>query len=137
MTDRTFKKPKQKKRRLSSSADEAGKKTRIDDAIEKIADTTTPMTLDSPPAPPALTKRGSLENLTGTATLEATHKPTFKIAKRPGLAEVKLLPHIVTKLGTIAGISFGRNRTPSPFGNRMGDHTGSWTTSTPACTGRI
>jgi hypothetical protein len=39
---------------------------------------------------------------------------------------VRLLPHLVVENGRITGLSFGRMRTPSPFGGRMGDHTGSW-----------
>ncbi|MEO5874007.1 MAG: hypothetical protein ABIS86_22330 [Streptosporangiaceae bacterium] len=39
---------------------------------------------------------------------------------------VRLLPYLVVKEDKIASLSFGRMRTPSPHGSRMGDHTGSW-----------
>ncbi|MEU6716113.1 hypothetical protein ABZ897_31995 [Nonomuraea sp. NPDC046802] len=45
----------------------------------------------------------------------------------PRTQKVQLVPHVAVKGDTIESIAFGRTRTPSPYGNRMGDHTGSWT----------
>ncbi|PZG30958.1 hypothetical protein C1I98_30635 [Spongiactinospora gelatinilytica] len=41
--------------------------------------------------------------------------------------QVKLVPRVSVKDNKIERIKFGNTRTPSLFGNRMGDHTGSWT----------
>jgi hypothetical protein len=78
-------------------------------------------------------KRRKTGEVVMTVTTDSAEPPRlteFDIRKRAGLGEmtkVKLLPRLLAKAGTLIGISFGRNRTPSPFGNRMGDHTGSWT----------
>jgi hypothetical protein len=42
--------------------------------------------------------------------------------------KVKLAPHVRLKGDRVAGLEVGRTRTPSPFGAKMGDHTGAWTT---------
>ncbi|WP_283133403.1 hypothetical protein [Rhizohabitans arisaemae] len=44
----------------------------------------------------------------------------------PAMQRVQLVPHVAVKDDKITSIRFGSTRTPSPFGGRMGDHTGSW-----------
>ncbi|GII59255.1 hypothetical protein Pth03_76440 [Planotetraspora thailandica] len=70
-------------------------------------------------------------NTTGTAVTTTRTAPAFTVQRRddlPAGATVQLYPQIVAKNGQISGLSFGRLRTPSPFGSRMGDHTGAWAT---------
>ncbi len=121
----------------ASSVGSSGKRptkklnNRTEKAIEKSSD---PVTSTSPDRieSPTLKKSRLDGDFTGSVTpivVSAPVKTTFTIAEHtslPAMTKVKLLPSIATKNGAITGISFGRNRTPSPFGNRMGDHTGSW-----------
>ncbi|MFC4012711.1 hypothetical protein ACFOY2_36145 [Nonomuraea purpurea] len=61
------------------------------------------------------------------STSHAAPRGQRPFSVEPRAQEVHLRPHVAVKGDMIESIAFGRTRTPSPFGNRMGDHTGSWT----------
>jgi hypothetical protein len=97
-------------------------KKRTSDAIT--ASTGTPSVPDLSTQPPPVKKTKTAGVYTGTVT-----PGPFTIAEHtdlPAMKVVKLLPNIAVKAGVIEAVEFGRNRTPSPFGSKMGDHTASW-----------
>jgi hypothetical protein len=135
MSEPTFKKPKVKRKGKEKFKNKFQKKIngRTEAAVHMASTDALPTAPPRDPGPvlPQVKRRKTEGSFEGAMTdvLAPLRRPGFEIRKRDGLGEmtkVKLLPHLVAKDGKITGISFGRNRTPSPFGNKMGDHTGSW-----------
>jgi hypothetical protein len=143
-------KTKLKKSRTSKSeSPKSGKKGRVkktkprtDNALKAAVkaaatvDPGPPTPSSHPVRPPVRKKRKVADEIdVGDTGTVAPISSNFVIAKHPHLpemAKVKLLPSVRAKGGRVEGISFGRGRTPSPFGGKMGDHTGSWTSVTDA-----
>jgi hypothetical protein len=121
-----------------TSSKRKGKKPKTPKPKKPFSSRTKSAILSSSDDAPSTSSKGSGSDLPevkrrrigdGDFTTDATPRPTFEVRKHddlPAMTKVKLLPRLVAKAAKIAGISFGRSRTPSPFGGKMGDHTGSW-----------